>query len=52
MHLFFASQGLKSREVLKWRSFEKCPFEKWDFENDYVKVKELQINPETGVISD
>lgn len=52
MHLFFASQGLKSREVLKWRSFEKCPFEKWDFENDYVKVKELQISPETGAISD
>ncbi len=52
MHLFFASQGLKSREVLKWRSFEKCPFENWDFENDYVKVKELQINPETGAISD
>lgn len=52
MHLFFASQGLKSREVLEWRSFEKCPFEKWDFENDYVKVKELQINPETGAVSD
>lgn len=51
-HMFFASQGLKSRERLVWRSFEKCPFEEWDFENDFVKIKEFQIDPETGAIKD
>lgn len=49
-HLFFASQGLQGREVLAWRSFEKCPIENWDFENEYVKVKEIQIDAETGAI--
>lgn len=51
-HMFFASQGLNGRETLVWRSFEKCPFEEWDFENDFVKVKELQIDPETGAIKE
>lgn len=43
-HLFFASQGLKSRDTLTWRSVEACPFDTWDFENDYVKVKEFNIS--------
>ena len=42
-HLFFASQGLKSRETIVKNSFEKCPVFEWDFENDYVKVKEIEI---------
>lgn len=49
-HLFFASQGLKSRDTLTWRSVEACPFDTWDFENDYVKVLELRRDPETGEI--
>lgn len=47
-HLFFASQGLKGREKLEWRSFDKCPVDNWDFENDFVKVKEYQLDRATG----
>lgn len=46
-HLFFASQGLKSRDVIIKQCFDKCPFEKWDFENDYVKVLEIQVSDKT-----
>lgn len=42
-HLFFASQGLKGREAIIKNSFEKCPIEQWDFENDYIKVKEIKV---------
>lgn len=46
-HLFFASQGLNGRRVLTKNSFEPCPFDDWDFENDYVKIKEIKLsNPE------
>lgn len=38
-HLYYASQGLKRRETLVKNSFDKCPFEEWDFENEYIKVK-------------
>lgn len=44
-HLFFASQGLKKREVIFKNGVDdnneviRCPFEEWDFENEYVKVK-------------
>jgi hypothetical protein len=44
-HLFFASQGLKRRECVVFEEFEKCPINtnsKWDFENDYVKIKWLE----------
>ena len=47
-HLFFASQGLKGREKLEWRSFDKCPVDNWDFENDFAKVKEYQLDRATG----
>lgn len=47
-HLFFASQGLKGREKLEWRSFDMCPVDNWDFENDFVKVKEYQFDRATG----
>ena len=47
-HLFFASQGLKGRKKLEWRSFDKCPVDNWDFENDFVKVKEYQLDRATG----
>lgn len=40
-HLFFASQGLKGREVIVKKSSEVCPIEKWDFENQYIKVVEI-----------
>ena len=40
-HLFFASQGLKGREAIVKNSLDKCPFDEWDFENDYVKIKEI-----------
>ena len=43
-HLFFASQGLKGREVVVKQSLDKCPFEKWDFENEFVKVREIQLS--------
>ena len=41
-HLFFASQGLKSREEIIKNCADKCPITEWDFENDYVKVVEIQ----------
>ena len=55
-HLFYASQGLRRREVLDVLSGDKCPFmtgeksEKWDFENEYVKIKWVNINPENGIV--
>jgi hypothetical protein len=46
-HLFFASQGLKSRDVIIKQSFDKCPVEKWDFENDFIKVVEIPLSHKT-----
>ena len=46
-HLFFASQGLKGRYVIVKQSFDKCPFDNWDFENDYVKILEIQLSHKT-----
>ena len=43
-HLFFASKGLKGREIILKNCYEQCPINDWDYENDYVKVKEIQIN--------
>lgn len=43
-HLFFASKGLKGREVILKNCYEQCPVSEWDFENDYVKVKEVEIS--------
>ena len=43
-HLFFASQGLKSRDVITSLSAEPCPITDWDFENDYIKCKEIRID--------
>ena len=42
-HMFFASQGLKGREVVLKNCFEKCPFDDWDFENEYVKIKWITV---------
>lgn len=42
-HLFFTSKGLKGREVILKNCHEQCPVSEWDFENDYVKVKEVEI---------
>lgn len=45
--LFFASQGLKRKECVVKHCFEACPFgeyEKWDFENEYVKIKEIKLS--------
>lgn len=43
-HLFFASKGLKGREIILKNCYEQCPIDTWDFENDYVKVKEINIS--------
>ena len=43
-HLFFASQGLKGREAIIKNSTERCFVEDWDFENDYIKVKEFKLS--------
>ena len=51
-HLFFASQGLKGREVVVHDNLDQsgelvfCPIAdgEWDFENDYVKVKWIDKN--------
>jgi len=44
-HLYFASQGLKGREVIVKNSFDECPIiDGWDFENDYVKIKTVKLS--------
>lgn len=43
-HLFFASQGLKGREVLARDCTEPPPFDSWDFENDYCKIKTVSLS--------
>lgn len=48
-HLYYSSQGLKRREVMVKNCYEKCPFDVWDFENEYVKVKEVDITALTPV---
>ena len=42
-HLYFASQGLKGREVILSKCIDKPPFDEWDFENKYVKIKEFTV---------
>lgn len=44
-HLFFASQGLKGRETIISKELGACPYaaDGWDFENDYVAVKEIAV---------
>ncbi len=36
-HMFFASQGLKRREMIHRVELTPCPVSKWDFENDFIK---------------
>lgn len=43
-HLFFASQGLKRRETILKNRIVDFHFTEWDFENTYVKVKEVMSN--------
>ena len=44
-HLYFASQGLKGREVVVKHSFDECPVsDEWDFENDYIKIKTIKLS--------
>lgn len=43
-HLFFASQGLKGREVLALDCTEPPPYDEWDFENDYFKIKTVSLS--------
>lgn len=40
-HLFFASQGLKGRKTLIKNCADPCPVEKWDFENDFIRISEM-----------
>jgi hypothetical protein len=42
-HLYFASQGLKRREVVVKNCFDSCPLDVFDYENKYVKVKEIDL---------
>lgn len=37
-HTFFASQGLKRREVMHRVEGEPCPVKEWGFENDFIKT--------------
>ena len=43
-HLFFASQGLKGRETILRNCADLCDVDEWDFENEFVKVKEIQLS--------
>lgn len=43
-HLFFASQGLKGREVLALDCTDPPPFDVWDFENEFCKIKSIQLS--------
>lgn len=45
-HLFFASQGLKGKEVVLKNCAERCAFDDWDYENDYCKIKYIKLPPE------
>lgn len=48
-HLFFASQGLKHREPIVTKCFDKCPITDWDFSNKYVMTKDIEMpRPENG----
>ena len=38
-HLYYASQGLKRKEQICKQYGEKCSVDKWDFENEYVKIR-------------
>ena len=42
-HLFFASQGLKGKEVILKNCAEHCAFDEWDFENEYCKIKYIKL---------
>ena len=37
-HSFFASQGLQRKTLVLQENDERCPLEKWGFENEYVKT--------------
>lgn len=43
-HLFFASQGLKSRERIAHDIFDRPPVDNFDYENDYIAVKEMTVS--------
>lgn len=40
-HLFYASKGLKEKEVIVKNAFAVCPVRNWNFENDYIKLYEV-----------
>lgn len=42
-HSYFASQGLNRRVPIVKFSKDKCPVSEWDFENEYVKVRWLDV---------
>lgn len=56
-HSYFASQGLKRREVIEKLCSEKIGFfdpemsENWSFENEYIKIAWLTIDPKTGALA-
>lgn len=43
-HLFFASQGLNGRRTVVKNCTELCPVSQWDYENDYIKIKEFSVS--------
>lgn len=42
-HMFYASQGLKGRECIVFEERSPCPIDSWDYENDYIKIKEFNV---------
>lgn len=43
-HLFYASKGLKHKVCIVKNSFDRPPFDSWDYENEYVKIKTVKMN--------
>jgi hypothetical protein len=47
-HMYYASQGLERAKEVKRGILTKAP-EKWDFENEYVKIKRIDKMASTAV---
>ena len=37
-HSYYASQGLKRKELVYHGDFERCEVKNWGFENEYIKT--------------
>lgn len=43
-HLYFASQGLNGKKCIVKNFGDVCPVNKWDFENEYIKIAWVDTN--------